>query len=133
MLAVEISRCAFVSHRGADSRHDSPTEFGGRGGELGANWGADKHEQFKVLRWILFTSLPVSDDVQLLMYFSFPRRLIQFIDLGNGVRAKKYNISLHLLSLIDREEKLSFYRHGSSTRIDHPGQKNAKSFLLNVC
>ena len=32
MLAVEISRCAFVSHRGADSRHDSPTEFSGGGG-----------------------------------------------------------------------------------------------------
>ena len=60
MLAVEISRCALVSHRGADSRHDSPTEFGGMGGELGANWAADKHEQLKVLRWILFTSLPVS-------------------------------------------------------------------------
>ena len=62
--------------------------------------------------------------------FFFPRRLIQFIDLGNGVRAKKYNISLHLLSLIDREEKLSFYRHGSLTRIDHPSQKNAISFFV---
>ena len=29
MLAVEIPRGAFVSHRGTDSRHDSPTEFGG--------------------------------------------------------------------------------------------------------
>ena len=39
------------------------------------------------------------DNVQLLlMYFSFRRRLIQFIDLGNGVWAKKkYNILLHLL------------------------------------
>ena len=39
MLAVEISRCALVSHRGADSRHDSPTELGGveewGGGEEG--------------------------------------------------------------------------------------------------
>ena len=32
MLALEISRGALVSHRGTDSRHDSPTEF--RGGRV---------------------------------------------------------------------------------------------------
>ena len=37
MLAVEIPCGALVSHRGTDSRHDSPTEFGG-GGE-GGLWG----------------------------------------------------------------------------------------------
>ena len=45
MLAVEISRCALVSHRGADSRHDSPTELGQGEGEggikgwVGVGWG----------------------------------------------------------------------------------------------
>ena len=54
MLAVEIPRGALVSHRGTDSRHDSPTEFKGGGGDgramggEGANWAPDKHEQFKV-------------------------------------------------------------------------------------
>ena len=38
MLAVEIPCGAIVSHRGTDSRHDSPTEFGGGGGE-GGLWG----------------------------------------------------------------------------------------------
>ena len=35
MLAVEIPRGALVSHRGTDSRHDSPTEFRGGGRAMG--------------------------------------------------------------------------------------------------
>ena len=103
MLAVEIPCGALVSHRGADSRHDSPTEFGGGGegyGGEGANWAPDKHEQFKV--WGDETCLLLWRDVSnFWCIFLFPGRLIQFIDLGNGVWAKKkkkkYNILLHLL------------------------------------
>ena len=103
MLAVEIPRGALVSHRGTDSRHDSPTEFGGGGGGGyggGANWAPDKHEQFKV--WGDETCLLLWRDVSnFWCIFLFPGRLIQFIDLGNGVWAKKkkkkYNILLHLL------------------------------------
>ena len=35
MLAVEIPCGALVSHRGTDSRHDSPTEFRGGGRAMG--------------------------------------------------------------------------------------------------
>ena len=82
---------------------------GGYGG--GANWAPDKHEQFKV--WGDETCLLLWRDVSnFWCIFLFPGRLIQFIDLGNGVWAKKkkYNILLHLLQwLTGRAAEKKFF------------------------
>ena len=74
--------------------------------------------------------LSSDDNVQLLlMFFSFRRRLIQFIDLGNGVWPKKYNILLHLLPSSTRSAGKTFLF--SLTTINHPQCQN-KSFEIHI-
>ena len=102
MLAVEISRGALVSHRGTDSRHDSPTEFGGDGRAMGGrelighqtNMNNSRFEEMKLV-YSSDEMCPTFD------VFFFPRAIDSIYRSGNGVWAKKkkkkYNILLHLL------------------------------------
>ena len=109
-------RCLSLPQRHRQQTWQSNWVWRGRGRGVweGANLGTRQTWTIQGLRrWNLFT--PLTRCVQLLMYFSFPGRLIQFIDLGNGVWAKKkkkkkYNILLHLLQwLTGRAAEKKFF------------------------